>query len=95
MTAVPRLELTEVAGGVRLTLRGLAQAEGATLQEAADDLVRRVLQIATAFRSGGIGPVSSECPLDSALLDLVFELGEIAARDGDIRPRLFGAEHLQ
>ena len=90
MAAVPHLELTEAADGVRLALRGLAQAEGATLQEAADDLVRRVLLMAMAFRSSGIGPISSECPLDIALLDFVFEVGEVAARGGDIRPRLFG-----
>jgi hypothetical protein len=51
-----------------------------------------VLLLAMALRSSGIGPVSSECPSDVALLDFVFELGEIAARGGDIRPRLFGCE---
>ena len=71
-----------------LGLTGLP-GEGATLQEAADDLVRRVLLIAMAFRSSGIGPVNSECPSDVALLDFVFELGEIAARGDDIRTRLF------
>jgi hypothetical protein len=90
----PRLDVSEVGGRVRLTLAGLTQGEGTTLQAAADDLVRRVRLIATAFRSSGIGPVNSECPLDSALLDFVFELGEVAARGGDIRPRLFGGEHL-
>jgi hypothetical protein len=92
-TANPRLEMSEAGGCVRLRLVGLAEAEGATLQEAADDLVRRVLLIAIAFRSSGIGPVSSECPLDIALLDFVLELGEIAARDRDIRPRLFSGEY--
>jgi hypothetical protein len=29
---------------------------------------------------------------DVGLLDFVYELGEIAARGDDIRPRLFGAE---
>jgi hypothetical protein len=86
----PGIEASELAGRVRLTLRGLAQAEGSTLREAADDLVRRVLLIAMAFRASGIGPVSSECVLDIRLLDFVFELGEIAARGGDIRSRLFG-----
>jgi hypothetical protein len=90
--AGPRLTVSEVGGRVRLTLSGLIQAEGATLQEAADDLVRRVLLIAMAFRASGIGPVSSECASDVALLDFVFELGEIAAGGSDIRPRLFGTE---
>jgi hypothetical protein len=81
--------VSEVGSRVRLTLAGLTQAEGATLQEAGDDLVRRVLLIVMAVRSSGIGPVSSECPLDFALLDFVCEVGELAARGGDIRPRLF------
>jgi hypothetical protein len=77
---------------VRLTLGALAQADGSTLQEAADELVRRVLVIVMAFRSSGIGPINSECAADLALLNFVFELGEIAARGHDIRPRLFGSE---
>jgi hypothetical protein len=89
----PPLDVAEVGGRVRLTLRGLSHAEGASLQEAADELVRRVLLIAMAFRTSGIGPVNSECPLDLALLDFVVELGEIAARGGDIRPRLFCSDH--
>jgi hypothetical protein len=86
----PPLRVSEVGGRVRLTLSGLGAGEGASLQEAADELVRRVLLIAMAFRASGIGPVNSECPLDLSLLDFVLELGEIAARGGDIRPRLFG-----
>jgi hypothetical protein len=90
--AGPRLRVSEEGGRVHLALAGLTRAEGATLQEAADDLVRRVLLIAMAFRVSGIGPVSSECSSDVGLLDFVYELGEIAARGDDIRPRLFGAE---
>jgi hypothetical protein len=86
----PTLEVRQVAGRVRLLLGALAYGEGATLQEAADDLVARVLVLAMAFRSGGIGPVSSEAPLpDPALLSFLYELGEIAATGGDIRERLF------
>lgn len=88
--ATPELSVYEVGGRVGLALGGLARAEGATLQEAADEVVRRVLVVAMAFRASGIGPVNSECPRDLALLDLVWELGEIAARGDDIRPRLFG-----
>jgi hypothetical protein len=88
----PPLYVSEVGGRVRLSLGGLSFAEGASLQEAADELVRRVLMIAMAFRASGIGPINAECPRDLALLDFIFELGEIAARGDDIRPRLFGAE---
>jgi hypothetical protein len=44
-----------------------------------------------AFRSSGIGPISSEVSLpDPALLTYLYELGELAAAGGDIRQRLFG-----
>jgi hypothetical protein len=87
----PTLEVRQVAGRVRLLLGSVAYGEGATLQEAADDLVARVLVLVMAFRSGGIGPVSSEVPRpDLAMLEFLYELGEIAAADGDIRERLFG-----
>ena len=87
----PPLQVSETDGRVRLTLGALAQGEGASLQEAADELVRRVLVVVMAFRASGIGPISPECCADVALLDLVYELGEIAARGEDIRERLFGA----
>jgi hypothetical protein len=91
MQSTPNLEVRQVAGGVRLLLGQLAYGEGATLQEAADDLVARVLVLAMAFRSGGIGPVASEGPRpDLAVLEFLYELGELAATGGDIRNRLFG-----
>jgi hypothetical protein len=87
----PSLEVRQVAGWVRLQLDGLAYGEGVTLQEAADDLVARVLALVMAFRSSGISPVSREGPRpDLAMLDFLYELGEIAAAGGDIRERLFG-----
>jgi hypothetical protein len=87
----PSLEVRQVAGRVRLLLDALAYGEGATLEEAADDLVARVLVLVMAVRSGGIGPISSEAPLpDPALLGFLYELGDIAAAGGDIRERLFG-----
>jgi hypothetical protein len=72
-------------------LGGLASGEGATLQEAADDLVARVLVLVTAFRSSGIGTLPREGPRpDPAMLEFLYELGETAAAGGDIRQRLFG-----
>ena len=85
----PSFEVRQVSGRIRLLLGALAYGEGTTLQEAADDLVVRVLVLVMAFRSGGIGPVSREAPLpDPALLSFLYELGEIAAAGGDIRERL-------
>lgn len=65
--------------------------EGGTLQEAADALVARLLAIALAYRSSGAGAVNAECGADPALVGFIWELGEIAARGGDIRDRIFGA----
>jgi Transposase len=87
------LSVYELGGRVRLVPHGLTHAEGASLQEAGDELVHRVLVIAMAFRASGIGLINSECHIDLALLDFVYEVGEIAARSGDIRPRLFSGEH--
>jgi hypothetical protein len=46
--------------------------------------------LVTAFRSSGIGPLPREGPRpDPAMLEFLYELGEIAAAGGDIRKRLF------
>jgi hypothetical protein len=84
----PALRLVEDGGRVRLSLAGCVCADGATLQEAADELVRKLLLVAMGVRSGGFG-FSSECPTDSQVLAFVWEVGEISA-GGDIRRRLFG-----
>ena len=60
------------------------------MQEAADKLVAHLLRVATALRSDGVGPVCSECPADAALLEFVWELGQVAATGGDPRRLLFG-----
>jgi hypothetical protein len=85
----PSLQLSELGEGCRLTLAGCAHGDGATLQEAADDLVARLLNIAMCFRSGGWTKTRELAP-DMRWLDFVWELGEIAARGGDIRERIFG-----
>jgi hypothetical protein len=72
-------------------LDGFSYVEGATLQEAADELVRRLLVVAMAFRANGIGPMYSECRTDPGALDLIWKLGDIAAGGGDIRECLFGS----
>jgi len=84
------LTVRERAGGVRLHLGSLAYGDGPTLQEAADDLVRRVLIIARALRTGGFS-VSREIALDLAALSFLYELDELATAGGDVRTRLFGA----
>ena len=77
------------AGGrVRLSLGGFAHGEGSSLQEAADELVCRLLELALAFRSGGCS-TSRELRPDLETMNFLHELGEIAAAGGDIRSRVF------
>lgn len=88
-TLVHSLSITESPGSVRLQLAGIARGEGTTLQEAGDDLIRRLLALVMAFRSSGFR-VSPELRPDVDALDFLYELGEIAAAGGDIRTRVFG-----
>lgn len=86
---MPSLSVIERPGSVRLQLGGLARGEGSTLQEAADDLIRRLLGLVMAVRSSGV-TVSCEVRADVEAIDFLYELGEIAAAGGDIRGRVFG-----
>ena len=86
----PALSVRDVGGHCRLSLGGHAHGEGATLQEAADDLVRRLLTLAMALRSGAGLRVSPEVPgVDLRWFEFLYELGAIAARGEDIRARVF------
>ncbi len=91
----PSVSVVDIDGRVRLGLAGFGHADGATLQEAADELVRRVLVIAMAVRAGDVSPRSTECMVDPPQLAFIWELGRIAASGGDIRSRLFGPEGLE
>ena len=86
---MPALTITEAGGRVRLNLGGLAHGEGASLQEAADDLVRRTLRLAAALQSGGFC-AARELPPDLETMSFLHELGEIAASGGDVRALIFG-----
>jgi hypothetical protein len=85
---MPALKIRESGGRVRLNLGGFAQGEGASLQEAADELIRRILEVALVFRSSGCG-VSAELSPDLETIEFLHELGEIAAAGGDVRSRVF------
>jgi hypothetical protein len=85
---MPALRITENGECVRLDLGGFAQGEGASLQEAADDLVCAILRLVTAFRASGF-KACSEVPPDFEAMNFLYELGEIAAAGGDIRSRVF------
>jgi hypothetical protein len=85
----PELAVRDVAGRCRLGLGGQIHGEGATLQAAADDLVRRLLALAMALRTDGFR-VSPEAPgFDLRWFEFLYELGSIAAGGGDIRDRVF------
>ena len=86
----PTLWVDEIEGRVRLGLDGLVSAEGLTLQEAADELVWKMLVAVMAFRSGGIGGFTAVCRPNLELVRFLWELCEIAAAGGDIRERLLG-----
>ena len=86
----PTLSIREVAGRCRLDLGGHVHGEGATLQEAADDLVRRLLALAMSLRSEAGFRISPEVPgVDLRWFEYLYELGAIAARGEDIRDRVF------
>ena len=86
----PPLRLGVIGGRCRLSLGDLTHGNGDTLQEAADDLVTRLLNLVMCFRSTGLLiPAELGIP-DHRGLEFLWELGEIVARGGDIRERLFG-----
>ena len=88
---MPSLHVTEIDGRCRLWMTGCGYGDGATLQEAADDLVRRVLGFAAQLRAGASWPASTDLPRpDPRVVALIYELGRIAAHGGDVRERLFG-----
>jgi hypothetical protein len=93
-TWTPDLRISEVDGRLRLGLDGLGDVEGASLQEAGDALVAQLLEIAMAFRSGAIGPLSTECGIDHGLLEFIWRIGDIAAAGGEPRELLFGSNPL-
>jgi hypothetical protein len=84
------LTVQESHGRIRLCLGNLAHGDGPTLQDAADDLIRRLLTYVMAFRATGFRAPAELGPPDLAAVNYLFELGEIAAAGGDIRRRLFG-----
>lgn len=59
------------------------------MQDAVDDLVRRLLEIAMSMRSSAGFRVTSEVPgMDLRWFEFLYELGAIAARGEDIRARV-------
>jgi hypothetical protein len=62
------LSVTERNGAIRIHLGGLAHGDGAALQEAANDLLQRVLVYAAAVRQSGFS-VSCERGQEAAFAE--------------------------
>jgi hypothetical protein len=84
----PSLTIREHGHRCRLQLAADAWGDGATLQEAADDLIGRVMLLARAIRTGGWTCARELGAPDLRWLDFLYELGEIAERGGDVRRRV-------
>jgi hypothetical protein len=88
---VPELTLSERHGCCRLALTGLTHGDGRTLQEAADDLVARVVSMAVAIRSGGLAFSSAIPPPDLRVIGFLHEVaGQAGDADGIRRRILLG-----
>jgi len=90
----PTLWVDERNGRVRICLDGVASAEGPTLQEAADELVWKVLVAVMEFRERGLGGLCAVGRPRMELVGLLWELAEIASGGGDIRERLLGPDSM-
>ncbi len=82
---VPTLTVTRRDGDIRISLGAFATGRGGTLEEAEEDLVRRLRRAAIAVRTPGVLGATEGPPPDVAALSFLYELGEIAAAGGDIR----------
>jgi hypothetical protein len=85
----PTLHVSERDGRVRLRLDQCTSAEGATLQDAADELVRQVLLLAMTLRAEGIRYSSTSLRPDPDVISFLWRLGEAAASGANIRQLLF------
>jgi hypothetical protein len=86
----PSLVARERDGCCRLWLGGQAWGDGATLQQAADDLIARVRDQARALRQSGFSVARELGPVDGRWLDFLYQVGEDEARGGDVRARVLG-----
>jgi hypothetical protein len=86
----PALVARERGGSCRLWLGGQAWGDGATLQQAADDLIARVRSQARALRRGAFSAPRDLGAVDGRWLDFLYQVDELEARGGDVRARVLG-----
>jgi hypothetical protein len=87
----PDLELFERTDRCQLSLVGVATGHGATLQDAANDLLVRLHDLGLALRRSGLRLSGEIGRLDPRIAGFLWEIGEIVARGGDLRTRVFGS----
>jgi hypothetical protein len=90
MPWTPDLEMHHRTDRCQLRLAGVTTGYGATMQEAATDLLLRVHDLALALRRGGMRISGETGRPDPRVTGFLWEIGEIVARGGDIRGRVFG-----
>lgn len=88
---MPLLTAQRVGEVVRLELGGWGYGHGATVEQAADDLVARLLTQAAALRAGELRYAAELGPPDHAQLEFLWEIGAMAERGEDVRSRVFAA----
>ncbi len=87
----PTLSVAETESGCRLSLHDYVYGEGSTLQEAADELVARVLDAAYALRKwGGAYFRPQFAPADKEWIEYLQDLAALAAEGGDARACVLG-----
>ena len=88
---MPALHLSDSGDRCRLSLNGWAHGDGRTLQDAADALLARLLDIGLSIRASGFAVPSELGPPDHECLEYFWRLGDLAARGGDVRAFVFGS----
>jgi len=86
----PELQLHVKNGLCRLTLAGVTYGTGATLQDASNDLMTRLFDLATGYRAGRYR-LSTELGPQSQIMTFLWEVGDLASKGGDIREYVLGA----
>jgi len=86
----PTLSIDETPSGCRLSLHGDLHGDGATLQEAADQLVARVLDVAIAVRRSGVHWRPLFAPCDVRWMEFLYDVGAVASQGGDARACVLG-----
>jgi hypothetical protein len=86
----PDLELHERTDRCQLSLVGVTTGHGATLQDAANDLLVRLHDLGLALRRSGLRLTGEVGRPDPRVSGFLWEIGEIVARGGDLRARVFG-----